>query len=88
MIPIHICPTGQRFKYTYKNTLKPAKKTVLVDISNWMANRYIHCATDINHNKHYIYIKTVKFSNQYFHITLEIVCNIFMYHLRATLTAL
>ena len=40
------------------------------------------------HNKHYIYIKTVKFLNQHLHITLEMVCNICMYHLRARLTAL
>ena len=73
-----------------KKILKPVKKTrkeASVDISKWMTNRYIRCAIDTDHNKHYVYNKRVKFLNQHFHIILEIVCKICMYHLRATLTA-
>ena len=91
MIPIHLCSTGQRFKHTFyekhfKPSKKKARKEASVDITNWMTNRYIHCATDINQNKH-VYIKTVKFLNKHCHILLEVVYNICMYHIRATLNA-
>ena len=49
-----------------KKFLKPVKKTrkeVSVDMSNWMSKRYIRCTIDTDHNKHYVYIKTVKFLN-------------------------
>ena len=84
MILIHLCSTGQSFKHTYekdkKNQQKKTTTESSVDIS------YIHCAIDTDHNKH-VYIKTVKFLNQHFYITIEMVRNICMYHLRATLTA-
>ena len=87
MILIHLCSTVQRLHM--KKILKPVKDTrkeSSVDISNSMTNRYIRCAIDTDHNKHYVYTKTVKFLNHHFQLTLEMVCNICMYHLRATLT--
>ena len=74
-------------------------KEASVDINNWILtdvyfatdtdhNTYYNsCAIDTDHNTHYVYIKTGKLLNQHFHITLEMVCNICMYHLHSTLTA-
>ena len=92
MIPIQLCSTVQRFKHIYEKDFKTSKKDALVKRSfvgykQLNVNRCIHCAIDTDHNKHYVYIKTGKLLNQHFHITLELVCNICMYHLRATLTA-
>ena len=61
-----------------KKISKPVKKTSIY--------MYLCYAIDTDHNKH-VYIKIVKFLNQHFHITLEMVCNICMYHLGATLAA-
>ena len=86
MIPIHLYSTGETFIDTvyetdFKTSKRKARKEAsMKDISNWMINRYIHCATDIDHNK-YAYIKTVKFLNQH----INMVCNICVYHVCATL---
>ena len=92
MIPIHLCSTVQRFKHAHEKDFKTSKKDALVKRSfgghkQLNLNRCLCCAIDTDHNKHYVYIKRVKFLNQHFHITLEMMCNICMYYLRATLTA-
>ena len=91
MIPIHLCSTVQRFKHVLEKDFKTCKQDASVKRSfgghkQLNVNRFIHCAIDTDHKKH-VYIRRVKFLNQHFHITLEMVCNICMYHVRATLTA-
>ena len=67
MILIHLCSTVQRFKHTYEKDFKTSKN-VFGGHKQLNTNRCIRCATDTYHNKHYIYIKTVKLLNKHFHV--------------------
>ena len=69
------------FGKDFKTSKKKTRKEASVDISNWMTNRYIRCVIDTDHNKHYVYIKAVKFLNQRFHITILLVwCEMKHFH--------
>ena len=71
MIPIHLCTTGHRFKQTlYKKILKPEK---LQDISNWIPNKYKHCTTDNDHNKHFLYQDSTVLESALSHHTKNVV---------------
>ena len=64
MIPVYLVlqDTGLNTQYM-KKLLKLAKKWLkkasVKDIWNWKTDSYIHCVIAADHNKHYVYIKTV-----------------------------